>query len=239
MRARQLSLLTSLAAAILLIISLDTKAHAQGSEWVLKQNSAYSGAQTIYLNSTQGCKLTTKGFSTLMVAPNWRVMLSNDRARSYCDMSFDDWVKKFSASGPDMKGAPIRRGTAGTVGGARAQQYFVDTKLADGRMAPMAEFWMCHDITAPSYVNYAITKLTGIPNMQGMPVRIYKYNIRDGSKTVALDTMSCQRTKLPAGVLQPPAGFQRVADEMDLVMADDSGELGDLLNSMQTHKGAH
>src|SRR4029453_11817163 len=202
---RPIALLTSLVSAIFLSIALGAKAHAQGAEWTLKQNTAYSGVQTVYLGPN-GCKLTTKGFSTLMVGPSWRVVLSNDRSRTFCDMSFDEWTKKFAAGGPDLKNAPIRRGQSGTVGGARASQYFVDTKLADGRTVPVAEFWMCHEMTPPSYVNFAITKLTGTPTMQGSPVRINKHNPRDGSKTVALDPISCQRSRLPAGTLAAPAG---------------------------------
>src|SRR5262249_37236333 len=112
LQRRPILFLDSLIAVILLMGGLGTKAHAQGTEWVLKQNTAYSGYQTIYLSSN-GCKLTTKGFTTLMVGPSWRVVLSNDRARQYCDMSFDDWTKKFAAGGPDLKNAPIRRGTSG------------------------------------------------------------------------------------------------------------------------------
>jgi hypothetical protein len=211
---------------------------AQEDGWLLQQNTTYSGAQSIYISPTRGGKLNTKGFSTYIAAPAWQVIMTNDRARSYCSMSFDEWTKKFGKEHLAPNSYTIRRGATGTIAGMRTVQYFVDQKLPDGRMAPTFEFWMCHDITLPSHLNYAATKLAGIPNIQGIALRVIRYNYRTGGRSTTVDTTSCQRVKIAANMLSPPPGFQRVADEMDLVMADDSGEMAEVLNSLQGGRAA-
>lgn len=160
-------------------------------------------------------KITSRALSTIVMAPACKVMLFNDKIKSFFECDYNEWTRKY-AGPPPGAGRTIQKGKTALIGGIRATQYFFEN-FVGGKRRITEEYWAACDSSLPAKVVEAVDKVSNFPPGLGIPLRIFKVN-DNGSRLTALDTLSCQRAAVPPTMFKAPVGYQRVKDPMTLFL---------------------
>jgi hypothetical protein len=203
---------------------------AAGEGWILHQRSDYLGQQTLYL-SPQGMKVTSRAINTIVFVPTRKVVLYNDKTKSFFESNYDQWCKKYAGPPPGSDGRKVQKGKTGEIAGVKAVQYFFQN-IEKGKFRVTEEYWAASDTSLPAKVIEAVDKVSNFPPGLGIPLKIFRINEK-GGRVTALDTMSCERAAVPVSVFKSPTGYSPVKDPMTLLLGNDSAgmdaELGKML----------
>jgi len=212
MVARVLVFLTLLAGCS----SRDLQA-AQPQCWVLQQTGDVEGKQVAYLSSS-GMKVESISYSMLVLPPKFSIMFYSNRSKCYFTSTYEELKARLFRKASSTASDTVRPGRTGKIAGLTARQYFLDT--AKGKHI---EFWTTRDILVPKqFVEYSAT-ICEVPAAYGFPLRIIKTK-GDGAKSKRLETLSCQRTVVPASTWSAPIGYKKVKDEMSVLVGDTSAD---------------
>ncbi len=203
--------------------------------WVLEQDNPHTGMWNVYLSSAgmaavnkkMGCTLVTK-------APQWNVVMYNDKTKVYFLSPLSEW-----------KGASLKSGAAGKSGakqaayksmivekkpkklkdgdilGHKASQYLTDNLASTG--LKKVEFWITPDVQAPNELKQVFSKIygVGLSSMSGLPLKV-SYIDENGKRTPVFTTTKIEGKLIPLSNFTYPSSYKRVDSEIAVLM-DEKG----------------
>lgn len=227
--------------------------------WALQQDNPHTGMWNVYLsnsgmaavNKKMGCTLVTK-------APQWNVVMYNDKTRVYFLSPLSEW------KGASLKSAQTAKGKQqaykamlvekkpkklkeGTILGHKASQYLTDNLASTG--LKKVEFWVTPDVQAPPELKQVFSKIygVGLSSMSGLPLKV-SYIDENGKRTPVFTTIKIDAQQIPLASFTYPASYKRVDSEIAVLMdekgreamasiMDDIGDGGEDVNSLLDSPG--
>ncbi len=184
--------------------------------WIFHQVSEYHGAMVLHL-SLLGAKISSKNLTLVMPGKNIATIY-NDANKTYTQLSKKIWMERYALHPRIGK---ITKGKSAMVAGHKATQYFADRLTPRGRKMLTMEFWTTTDLGLPKEFTDDCLSICELPPGVGMPLKIY-WIYSDKQRNTILDTLDSKKTSIAASEFKPKAGYKRVNDEMDLIIADDA-----------------
>lgn len=219
-----------------LFISSFVPAPANETGWVLTQKSQTFGDQYLYVSpSGFKCVNPKAGIAFVTRAPNWDVVMFNDRTRVYFATTFDQWKRQIASRFNNerkqaMANCNWARGQAGNIAGLRATQFVMHgtnkglQRIANKRSQHLsqvnsADYWVSEDIKVPPRLAELLADIYGLPPSTSVPLRL-TYTVEGGGGRRVLDTYRCQSCPIPVTYYNSPTGYAAVKSEVE-VMADE------------------
>lgn len=215
----------------LTVMPMQSAAPLSAPGWVLQQSCDYHGA-VLFKGSASGTRIDSKDLS-IFVNPDSSAFVYNNTNKTFCRLAHQIWLDKFAVG--TAAGAPVK-GTTGVIAGRKVTQYWSGC-FKKGSTIPRFkyEYWSCSDLGLPAHVTDEFSALCGLPRGTGMPLRIYRHYGEPGTpkyhRTIFLDTFTVRPMQLSAADLSRPTNYKQVADEMEVIMADEVDELNKLIDS--------
>jgi hypothetical protein len=214
-----------LAVALGLCISwLGTAAPAIADKgWKLEQAGDYLGPMTCYVGK-KSIKMVLKryGINFCLSSTDYKVIGYNDKTKTYFSEDYATWKERFLSSRLDInKAESVQQGTT-TVANIKVKRILVQSvrggqparaPIVNGR-SYNTEMFVTDDIkTLPQFISL-MTALDYLPSNLGFPMKVVRYSPM-GTKTVAWNTLSSQRTEIPEK-FSIPKGYAPVDNELAL-----------------------
>lgn len=210
---------------------------AQDAGWVLTQKSASLGDQYVYI-SPNGMKCVNPriGFAIVTHAPDWRLVMYNEKTKVFYQTTIDRWRQEMDERGlhGQLQGSKWKKGARGQVGDLKATQYLMVGapelgRLPNGKLRKSkvtgAEYWISDDIQVPSRLSELLSTAYGLPATQSVPLRLSVAE-KDGNKNL-LNTYRMQKTGIPVSYFECPQGFTQVQTDAEVMMTDEQRQLVD------------
>ena len=217
-------------------------ATAQEQGWALTQRSTQMGDLYTYV-SPNGLKWTVPkiGANIATQGPSWNVSMYNDKTKSYCNTTFQQWQQTIARKDQrsiEMRQRPWSKAGGGTIAGLKATKYVMQnaTPTAGKRSlsaVSSAECWVADDITVPAAVADMLANTYGMPKTKYFPLKI-TYTGPDGRPGIALDTYRAEARAMPAGAFSSPQGYKLVASQAEVFMDDETQQM---MNDMASEMG--
>lgn len=208
-------LLTWLAFLLMVNSTMQSGMAASGAGWVLQQNSDYVGGQIVYL-SPEGIKMVTRMVTTIILSPSQRVIMYNDKNKTYYESDYESWKRQFPGHSSSSGNRRIKPGGTGTISGFPVRQYYFEN--IDGNKRRITEeYWTTSDKSIPIGLISALCKVSDLPPDLGIPLRVFVIKA-DGTRVTALDTTQCNRVVIPTSIFNIPVGYRKVDDPVSLIL---------------------
>jgi hypothetical protein len=189
--------------------------------WIFHQMTDYSGRVDTLISPTDA-KVKVKDYTLYVHFPKSKVDFANDKTKTYMSMSCDEWLRKFGHKRkPGM--LHYNKGKHGTVGKLAAQQYIELGIKDNGKTFNTREFWMSKDTKLSRPVEDLFSRILHLPAGIGFPLRLIRNDGHAFSPVLYVDTIGMERKVIAQSNFSPPAGYKKVATEMDLIMGADAG----------------
>lgn len=208
---------------------------AQEKGWVLTQKSTTLGDQYVYISpSGLKCVNPKAGFALVTHAPEWNIVLFNDKTRVYYQTTLDKWKQQLNARGlsSDMANKQWTRGSGGNIAGLKATQYVMRgggtlAHTANGKTkrttVSSADYWVSDEIQVPPRLADLLAAAYGLPTTSNVPLRL---DANDGrSNKCMLDTYRMQSSALPISFFQAPGGYKLVSSDAEVMMNDEQKQM--------------
>jgi len=229
---------------------LSAKADEPGHGMIL--NSPHVGL--LYLYVTQGgiaVVFPKTGAKIVLHAPQWKVVMYNDKSKVYYVESIDDMtnldtrVSKHGRAAQIARRAnsnSIRKGKTAQIAKLTATQYLIHTMSDSG--PKLAETWITQDFTPPKQLIDLLGKLFRIETSnfpKGMPLRV-KLSDDAGKRDLIFETLKCEPQMIKSASFSYPTNYKRVDNEIAVLVdeasrkkmesiLEDSDELSSILGS--------
>jgi hypothetical protein len=181
--------------------------------WIIQQKSDRTGKRTLYLSS-QGIKVLDRAMNTIVPASGQKVTLYNERTRSYFQLPYADWCKKYV--NPPATGLKLEKAKSGKIAGVESTQYLCRKQSGKQALYP-DEYWLASAADLPPHLLDALARIANMPAATGIPLRIYKADA-SGKQVLDLDTIVCERKAVTTATFTLPPGYKPVKDAMTLVL---------------------
>ncbi len=227
--------LSAVLAAPVATLTLSAGARAEG--WVLQQYTPYGGEHILYVSS-QGFKFLHKkmGVASVSKAPDWKLTIYNDKARTYFQTNYDQWRQR-SARGQGLASLhqmrkyhhmPPHKVGSETVAGIATTKYCAGAPGQPGSLT----YWLSNNMSVPEQMNLFLSSELGLPSLPGLPLRVDQVDDR-GRRIRALDTLSAQLSNLPASTFTYPTGYKRVSEDIEVLVPEETKQTAaELLNDL-------
>lgn len=211
--------------------------------WVLDQNSNFNGQQVITVTPTAIKSVAKSGAITIIArAPNWDVLVMNNRDHTFIRTSVDRFV-----GGSSGRIFSTQREQLSTVRwnkqpDERMKGYKLH-KLSAVRHAPRVErsaneerFALAHyslssatiytlpDIVLSKPMARLISKLLVTPELNNLPIEL-RYKDAGGADATGLTTRSLKQALLSSSQFAAPTGYRNVGSEEQIYFDKQSEEL--------------
>lgn len=215
-----------------------SSARADDKGWVLTQKSATLGDQYLYI-SPNGLKCVNPkaGFAMVSAAPDWNIVMFNDKTRCYFATTLDSYKRTLAQRGltSDLANRQWARGQTNNIGGMRATQFVMRGGAGITRMGAngkahrssvsAADYWVSDEITVPPRLGDLLASAYGLPTTQYVPLRL-EYTDAKGPKRM-LETYRMQATAIPQTYFQCPGGYKLVQSDAEVMMNDEQKQMID------------
>jgi len=212
----------------LAILSASAALAVDDPGWVLTQQSATFGDQYVYITKNGlKCVNPRAGFAFVSHAPDWNVILYNEKTRVYYQTTVEKWKNEMQARGmsTDIQDRNWSKGTASSICGLRATEYKMtgSNTLRAGKsratQISAATFWSCDFIDVPPQLTSLLSATYGLPNTQHIPLRLLA--TEQGKSKRLLDTYRSQQSNIPISYFSCPAGLTPVKSDAEVMMNDE------------------
>ncbi len=230
---------------------LSAKADEPGHGMIL--NSPHVGL--LYLYVTQGgiaVVFPKTGAKIVLHAPQWKVVMYNDKSKVYYVESIDDMTNLDTRSknhggmaaqiARRANSNSIRKGKTAEIAKLTATQYLIHTMSDSG--PKLAETWITTDFTPPKQLIDLLGKLFRIETSnfpKGMPLRV-KLSDDAGKRDLIFETLKCEAQQIKSASFSYPTNYKRVDNEIAVLVdeasrkkmesiLEDSDELSSILGS--------
>lgn len=210
--------------------------------YVVTAASNYAGTLKCWI-SPDGFKVDSDrlGFVWLLRGPKWNALMYNQSSKKFVDLPYDSWKNKTlfaPISKNKLQLRMVKTNEMQKMNGEVATHFVVMAKPRDAaataRVAAIsgksladaskeikeAEMWVARDIKVPVQFSELMSKLFGLPQEKGLPLKI-ACRQRSGKITQIWETVSLTLTRLPASSFDPLPGYKQVKDEMALMLDDE------------------
>lgn len=233
-----------------LLIHSMSDCFAQEHGWVLTQKSLTFGDQYLYISpSGFKCVNPKAGIAFVTRAPNWDVIIFNDRTKVYYATTFDQWKRQLAGRMTNERNQVMsqgnwNRGQTGSIAGLRATQFVMAgtnrglQHIANrkGRQhlsqVSSASYWVSEDIQVPPRLAEMLANIYGLPTTVSVPLRL-QYATGQGNR-LALDTYRSQSCPIPITYYNSPSNYKAVQSDVE-VMADE--ETKQMIDDMSRELG--
>ncbi len=212
---------------------------ADDKGWVLTQKSLTLGDQYVYISpSGLKCVNPKAGFAMVSKAPDWNIVMFNDKTRVYFQTTLDSYKRTLASRGltSDLAGRKWSRGSGGNIAGLRATQYVmrgggsISLVGANGKTkistVNAADYWVSDDITVPPRLADLLSSAYGLPTTQNVPLRLECTDAK-GQKRM-LETYRMQTiASIPSSYFQCPGGYKAVQSDAEVMMNDEQKQMID------------
>jgi hypothetical protein len=244
---RWTGLLTAVVAGGLILTPLQS-AKADEPGWGLALKSPHLGMLYLYV-TTQGFALVypKTGAKFVMHAPNWKVVMYNDKTKTYYVESMED-LKQYgkSKTAQELKTHAklnsTRKGQTLPIAQAKATQYFINASSNSG--PKQVEAWITNDIHPPDQLGLLLGKLFDVDTSnfpKGLPLKV-KIADDSGKKDTLYETLKIEPQVIKSASFTYPATYKHVNSELEVAVdepsrkkmesiLEDSDELTALLGS--------
>ncbi|HEY9785025.1 MAG TPA: hypothetical protein V6D17_06445 [Candidatus Obscuribacterales bacterium] len=226
--------IVSLALFVFLSTCFAPAVMADEAGWVLTQKSLTFGDQYLYISpSGFKCVNPRAGVAFVTRAPNWDVVMFNDRTRVCFNTTFEAWKRQLSGRmsserSRQMSGSSWVRGGSGNIAGLRATQYVMQgvnaglqraaAKRGGGTISG-ADYWVADQIQVPPRLAEMLANIYGLPTTVSIPLRL-TCSTKEGGAKLVLDTYRSQTCPIPISYYNAPSGYKPVQSDVE-VMADE------------------
>lgn len=201
----------------LCVASLSSSAAlAKPNGYHIRQTLTYQGPVEIKAESG-GMHVQTRELGGFFRPEIKGILLVNQTNKKYCIIDPKQWVvsKQKKSLMKDIK----KKGT-GTYKGLRLQEYTARMEDATHQLLYGVQFWTTNDAALPATAVNDYCKVFGIPDGYGFPIKYVRY-YHPNKPEVFLSTIDFQKADIKPAETKPTlTGYQKVADEMDVLMAE-------------------
>lgn len=238
-------------AGIIVLSSLSlTSRSASANEkgWILTQRSQTLGDQYVYLSpSGLKCVNPQEGLGLMIRAPNWIVVLFNDKTKLYYQTTIDKWKRDLAQRGINTQDVSMNgwvRKQTKSIAGLKATQYVskaddlsIQRMMAKrgkrGTSIKSAEYWVSEDIAVPPKLANMLQAAYGLPSTHSVPLRLSYVN-RDGNSQLLLETYRAQTTSIPQGYFNLAAVYRPARTEAEVII---NAETRQMINDLASELG--
>lgn len=246
----------SLVLAVLINPTLAVKADEPGHGMIL--NSPHAGMLYLYVTANGIALVFPKtGAKIVLHAPNWKVVMYNDKSKVYYIESMEEVSNLDSRGNKHGHGASalarhasantIRKGKEMMIANMHATQYLIHTMSDSG--PKLAETWITQDFMPPPQLIELLGKLFRIETQnfpKGMPLKV-KLSDDAGKRDLIFDTLKCEAQNIKSASFNYPPGYKRVDNEIAVLVdeasrkkmesiLEDSDELSSILGSSSSSR---
>ncbi len=204
------------------------EAQADSEALVLHQNSAFLGKQVMYLTPAK-VVLKSELFSIILRVKEDRIYIYNDKKKCYVDQPYSAWARRVGGQLASNPHATLTKSQATTICGWKCTQYRMEPKK--GFVTDRCEFFVSPDSNLPATTLAAVAKFGDFPQGVGLPLRAVKISVH-GKRINGLDTTKIERKPVPDSIFKLPAGYRKVEDEVEVLLADEDEGMEGLLDEM-------
>lgn len=218
------------------LLSAAPASHADDKGWILTQKSSTLGDQYVYISpSGLKCVNPRAGFAMVTKAPDWNIVMFNDKTRCYFQTTLDSYKRTLAQRGltNDLANRQWARGQSNTIAGMKATQFVmrgggtVTRVNARGRAktstVSAADYWVSDEITVPPRLGDLLSSAYGLPTTQNVPLRL-EYTDARGPKNM-LDTYRMQVASIPTNYFDCPSGYKAVQSDAEVMMNDEQKQM--------------
>lgn len=238
LRPINLSCLVLLWAVLSAVCPSFSAAQADDKGWVLTQKSTTLGDQYVYISSNGlKCVNPRAGFALVTHAPDWNVVLFNDKTKVYFETTLDKWKQQLSNRGlsSPMSGKSWSKGGSAQIAGLKATEYVMRGGATTFQMAVRsaqharqvtiqgANYFVSDEITVPPKLADLLSTAYGLPPTQNVPLRLNC--VESGRPRVLLDTYHMELSAIPISYFQCPQGYKPVKSDAEVMMTDDQRQM--------------
>jgi hypothetical protein len=234
------NLKTSVLAVILAVSGLATivqpvQADEQG--WVLTQKSQNLGDQYVYISpSGLKCVNPKAGFAMVTRAPDWNIVMFNDKTKVFFATTLDKYKRDLEAHGFTNSMSDktwSKSGSTGNIAGLKATQYVMtgsgsNLQRAMGKQASSltaADYWVSNDIAVPQRLSALLATAYGLPPTGNVPLRLDTTDAKGNRRL--LDTYRMTPSAIPVSYFSCPAGYRQVQSDAEVMMTAEQKQMID------------
>lgn len=178
--------------------------------------------------------VTPKGFALVypktgakfvMHDPNWKVVMYNDKTKTYYVESMED-LKQYGKGKAELKAHAklnsTRRGANQIIAGARATQYFINASSNSG--PKQVEASITTDIHPPDQLRVLLGKLFDVDTSHfppGLPLLV-KIADDSGKKDTLYEAKKIEPQKIKSASFTYPANYKHVNSELEVAVDEAS-----------------
>jgi hypothetical protein len=225
-------------AAVFFVLSAPF-AIADDKGWVLTQKSSQLGDQYIYISpSGLKCVNPRAGFAMVSKAPDWNIIMYNDKTRVYYQTTLDNYKRQLASRGltADLANRQWSRGQTNNIAGLRATQYVmrgggkISHQGANGKIrtstVSAADYWVSDDITVPPRLGDLLSSAYGLPTTQNVPLRLEMTDAKGPKRMLETYRMQVLAT-IPSNYFECPGGYKAVQSDAEVMMNDEQKQMID------------
>lgn len=221
---RQIEIAISIVLTAICVLPTEGAAPVKG--WIIKQNTDYRGAQTVYVTPKMG-KIVSKDLGVISRGSS-SVTLFNQIRKTYMALTAQEFLDRFG-SPVDPKRLKAKTGTSRIICGQKCTQYLIEASNRNGSLWYREELWTTKAIaTDPKFIEEC-SSVFDIPSKYGVPLRLVR-DYSDGRHVVMMDTLDCKPGSFSDSDFKLSAGFKKVKSEADILMSDTGGDMSDLMD---------
>lgn len=153
----------------------------------------------------------------------------NAAGKNYCQLSSQGWADRLG-SGSARQAAPQVRTEKGNVMflGYKCTRSWVPVYGSKGTLDYTYQVLSTQDMNVPAALVNPYLGILGLPKGLGVPLKIVRH--AQGKMQPYLDTHSVSFANEQPSIFQPPSGYTRAKDELDVLLGSDD-DLSALLGS--------
>lgn len=226
----------ALVAGLMFVLSAPS-AFADDKGWVLTQKSAQLGDQYIYISpSGLKCVNPRAGFAMVSKAPDWNIIMYNDKTRVYYQTTLDNYKRQLASRGltADLANRQWSRGQTNNIAGLRATQYVmrgggkISHQGANGKIrtstVSAADYWVSDEITVPPRLGDLLSSAYGLPTTQNVPLRLEMTDAKGPKRMLETYRMQALAT-IPSNYFECPGGYKAVQSDAEVMMNDEQKQM--------------
>jgi len=217
------------------------RANKREEGWVIRQSSNFAG--TVFSDLTDNAlkmHIGRLGLTIIAKAPKWNALVFNENSKTYVDMPYQHWQKRFVVTGKsncrDAGGKMTllvrNTGKMTYIEGFETYECWVLKKGNPGKNIAeekLSQLWIASNIKAPPQIAQLFCSHLGIPAQEGIPLKANR--CINGKMVSMLETLSVKRRLITASTFEPLPGYKKVKDEVELFMSESTSDaMEDLLD---------
>jgi hypothetical protein len=212
--------------------------------WLFEQKNKFLGDTLVYA-SPKGIKVISAHNKWIEIAkaPNWDLYLLGPASHLYYRWELKKWrghplMTVTSRVTRDSK--PVMTNQKGQIAGLTAVKYVVSSQGAARSEVRGGVFWICRDLKLPEQVSHVMSGNTGIPQMDGIPLRAFA-EIQNENPSPLLNTTSARTQSVPDDFFNWPAGYKLAKSPEEIIMGGITDLVKDFADDLETihHRQYH